>query len=92
MDVLTIFRDELTRSDAPKTLKVSSEDRRRLKHRDGDGDELCVCELGFNAFQLELGGLSEDDTEESGSNEESTESHRKECWERKNDEASFYVG
>ena len=76
MKTLTIFRDELTRSNCSKTLEVSRQDCHRLEYWDGDRDEFCVFELGFNAFQLELRGLSESDREESTGNEESTESHR----------------
>lgn len=75
METLTIFRDELTSSDISKTLEVGCEDCRRLEHWDGDGDEFCVFEIGFDAFQLELVGLSESDREESTGDEEGTESH-----------------
>lgn len=75
MNILTIFRNDLTRSDAPKTIEVSGEDRRWLEGWDGDGDELCVFEMGLNGFQLELGGLSESNREESASDEEGAESH-----------------
>jgi len=74
-----IFRYDLTRSDASKTLEVGGEDRSGLEHWDGDRDELCVLEMGFDGFQLELGGLSKSDREEGASNEEGAESH----WERK---------
>ena len=77
--ILTIFRDDLTGSDASKALEVGSEDCSGLEHWDGDRDELCVLEMGFNGFQLELGGLSESDGEYGASNEEGAESH----WERK---------
>lgn len=79
LKILTIFRDELTRSDCSKTLEVSREDCRRFERWDGDRDELCVFEMGLDAFQLELRGLSEGDREESAGNEEGTEGH----WERK---------
>jgi len=72
---LTIFRDELAGSNGPKTLEVGSEDCRWLERWDGDGDELGVFEMGFNALQLELGGLSESDREESAGDEERAESH-----------------
>lgn len=61
--MLTIFRDELTRSDASKTPKVSSEDCSRLEHWDGDGNELSVSEMGLDGLELELGGLRESDRE-----------------------------
>jgi len=80
LKTLTIFRDELTRSDCSKTLEVSRQDCRRFEHWDGDRDEFCVFELGFNAFQLELSGLSESDGKESTGNEEGTESHREWKW------------
>ena len=75
MKVLTLFRDNLTGSDASKTLEVGGKNRSWLKDRDRDGDELCIFEMGFNAFQLELGGLSESDREESAGDEEGAESH-----------------
>jgi len=61
LKILTIFRDELTRSNVSKTLEVGHEDCCRFERRDGDGDKLCVDEMGFNAFQLELCRLSESD-------------------------------
>ena len=79
LKTLTIFRDELTRSDCSKTLEVSREDCRRFERWDGDRDELCVFEMSLDAFQLELRGLRESDREESAGDEEGAESH----WERK---------
>jgi len=70
-----IFGHELTRSDASKTLEVGGEDCSRLECWNGDGNELCVLEMGFNAFQLELRGLRESDRKEGANNEEGTESH-----------------
>jgi len=75
LKILTLFRDELTRSDTSKTLEVGGEDRGWLEDWDGDGDELSIFEMGFNAIQLELGGLSESDREESAGNKEGAESH-----------------
>jgi len=80
LKILTISRHELTRSDASKTLEVSGEDCRRLKHRDGDGNELSVFEMGLNALKLELGGLRTRDREEGASDEESTKSHGEGEW------------
>ena len=75
MKTLTIYRDELTRSDTSKTLEVSRKDSRRLEHRDGYRDKLGIIEMGFDGFQLELCGLSEGDRKEGASNEEGSESH-----------------
>ena len=79
LKILTIFRDDLASGDVSKTLEVSREDCCWLEDWDGDRDEFCILEIGFNAFQLELGGLSESDREKGASNEESAESH----WEGK---------
>jgi len=70
----------LTRSDASKTLEVGGEDCRWLEDWDRDGDELCVFEMGFDAFQLELGGLRESGREEGASDEEGAESHLEGEW------------
>ena len=65
----------MARSDGSKTPKVGGEDCGRLEDWDGDGDELGIIKMGFNAFQLELSGLSESDREESAGNEEGAEGH-----------------
>ena len=63
LGILTGFFDELTRSNASKTLEVGIENCYRLERWDGDGDELCIVEMGFDSFQLELCRLSESDRE-----------------------------
>lgn len=75
LEALTILRDDLTRGNASETIEVSSEDCRRFERRNGDGDELRIFEVSFDAFQLELGGLSDGDGEESAGDEEGAESH-----------------
>jgi len=75
LTVLTLFRDNLAGSDGSKTPEVGGEDCGWLEDWDGDGDELCIFEMGFNALELELGGLSESDREECAGDEEGAESH-----------------
>ena len=63
LKILTGFFDELTRSNASKTLEVGIENCYWLESWDGDRDELCIVEIGFDSFQPELYGLSESDRE-----------------------------
>ena len=61
--ILTSFFDGLTRSNASEIMEVGIENCYWLEHWDGDGDELCIVEMGLDSFQLELCGPSESDRE-----------------------------
>ena len=65
----------MTRGDVSNTLEVGGENRRRPKDWDGNRDKFCVLEMGFNGFQLELGGLSENCRGYGASHDESTKNH-----------------
>ena len=65
----------MTRGDVSNTLEVGGENRRRLKDWDGNRDKFCVLEMGFNGFQLELGGLGKNCRGYGAGNDESAKNH-----------------
>lgn len=77
--ILTIFWDELTRSDVSRALVVGGENCRWFKDWDGNRDKFRVLEMSFDGFQLELGGLCESQREYGAGNEERAKNH----WVRK---------
>lgn len=65
----------MTRGDVSNALEVGGEDSRRLKDWNGDGDKLRVLEMGFDGFQLQLGGLSEGYSEGGTNDKETAKNH-----------------
>lgn len=75
LKILTVFWDELTRSDVSETLEIGGENGRRLKDWDRNRDKFRVLEMSFDGFQLKLGGLSESYREYSAGDKESAKNH-----------------
>ena len=48
--MLTIFRDDLTRSNASKAPEVGGEDCSWVKGGDGHGNELSILEMGLDGL------------------------------------------